>query len=43
VAFEVTLPEEKDLILARLDDILDHFDDRTEAALSRWRHAQRSV
>lgn len=43
VAFEVTLPEEKGRILSELDKILDSFDDRTEKALERWRHAQISV
>lgn len=43
VAFEVTLPEGKDQILAELDRILEHFDDKAEKALERWRHAQLSV
>ena len=43
VRFEVKLPEERQEILAQLDEVLDKFDDKTENALRRWRHSQRAV
>lgn len=43
VRFEVKLPEERQEILAQLDDVLDKFDEKTENALRRWRHSQRAV
>lgn len=43
VQFEVTLPQEKEQILAELDRVLDHFDDTMETKLQQWRHSMRSV
>lgn len=43
VRFEVKLPEEREQILAQLDEVLEKFDDKTENALRRWRHSQRAV
>jgi len=43
VVFEVTLPREKNTILAHLDNVIDRFDDKTEQALERWRHSMLSV
>lgn len=43
VQFEVTLPQEKEVILNELNKILDRFDDKTEKALNRWRHGMMSV
>ncbi|MGN1382328.1 MAG: radical SAM protein [Eubacterium sp.] len=43
VRFEITLPQEKESILKELDNVLDQFDDETEAALERWRHSMKAV
>lgn len=43
VVFEVTLPKEKTEILHHLDRVIGQFNEKTEAALHRWRHSMLSV
>lgn len=43
VNFIASLPEEKEQILSRLDQVISRFDARTEQSLAAWRHSMRAV